>query len=308
MNAAVERLRKSSGAIAGSAVVAGAGWLLMSPSVRGRPFPRWLLWSSASLGAAIAANELAGKPVLPLRWSFLRMAVRTRHLLTEWQVGDGREAALADYVLSHARPGDVDDAIRVIDEFCRQRTWLINVGEEKGQILDRAVERVRPRRLLELGTYCGYSALRTARRMPPDARLVSVEFNPANADIARGILAHAGVDDRVTVVVGTLGDGGTTLRTLRDRHGFEEGSLDLVFVDHDKNAYVPDLQRILDRGWLHPGSVVVADNIIVPGAPEYRRYMRQHEGTLWRTTEHRAHVEYQSLLPDMVLESDYLGR
>ncbi|MCU1613910.1 MAG: O-methyltransferase [Frankiales bacterium] len=307
MNAGVERLRKSSGAIAGSAVVAGSRWLLMSPAVRGRRFPRWLLWSAASLGAAITANELAGKPVLPLRWSFLRMAVRTKHLLTEWQVGDGREAALADHVLSHARPGDVDDAIRVIDEFCRQRTWLINVGEEKGQILDRAIERVRPRRLLELGTYCGYSALRTARRMPPDARLVSVEFNPAK----RG---HRSGDPRPR-------QGRRSCQRRRGHLGrrrehpahaarsarFEEGSLDLVFVDHDKNAYVPDLQRILDRGWLHPGSVVVADNIIAPGAPEYRRYMRQHEGTLWRTTEHRAHVEYQSLLPDMVLESDYLG-
>jgi hypothetical protein len=40
------------------------------------------------------------------------MAVRMKHLTTEWQVGDGREAALADYVVSHARRGDVGDAIR----------------------------------------------------------------------------------------------------------------------------------------------------------------------------------------------------
>ncbi len=307
METAVEQLRKTAGTLAGSALVAGAGWLLRSPPSGRWRVPRWLLWSAASLGGAIAANELGGKPVPFLRWSFLRMVLGMKHLATEWQVGDGREAALADHVVAHARPGDVDDAIRVIDHFCRHRSYLINVGDEKGKILDGAVDRVRPRRILELGTYCGYSALRMARRMPPGAHLWSVELNPANADIARRILAHAGVDDRVTVVVGTLGDGGDTLRRLRDEHGFREGSLDLAFLDHDKNAYLPDLQRILDEGWLHPGSVVVADNIKVPGAPTYWRYMRDQEDTLWRTTEHRAHVEYQSLIRDVVLESEYLG-
>jgi predicted O-methyltransferase YrrM len=114
------------------------------------------------------------------------------------------------------------------------------------------------------GTYCGYSALRTARVMPTDAHLYSVEFNPANAEIARRIFAHAGIEDRVTVVVGTLGDDGQTLRTLRDEFAFTEGSLDLAFFDHDKDAYLSDLQLVLDEGWLHPGSVVVADNILVP--------------------------------------------
>jgi catechol O-methyltransferase len=170
------------------------------------------------------------------------------------------------------------------------------------------VDRIQPRHLLELGTYCGYSALRTARRMPAGARLHSVEFNPANADVARRILAHAGVDDRVTVVVGALGDGGETLHRLRYEHGFAEGSLDMVFLDHDKDAYLPDLERILGEGWLHPGSVVVADNVLFPGAPAYRSYMRDHDGTLWSTIEHRAHVEYQSLLKDLVLESEYLAR
>jgi catechol O-methyltransferase len=307
MDRVVENLRNRSGTIAGSALVAGAGWLLGSPKPRGRWVPRWLLWSAATLGVAINGNELSGKPVPFLRWSFLRMAVRMKHLTTDWQVGDGREAALADYVLTHARPGDIDDAIRVIDHFCRHHSFLINVGDEKGDILDRAVDRVRPCRLLELGTYCGYSALRMARRMPPDAHLYSVEFNPANADIARRIFAHAGVDDRVTVVIGTLGDGGNTLRRLREEHGLGKGALDLIFIDHDKDAYLPDLLRIQAEGWLRPGSVVVADNVKFPGAPAYRSYMSAHEGTLWRTAEHRAHVEYQSVIKDLVLESEYLG-
>ncbi len=307
MGAAVDRLRKLSGSIAGFTLFAGAAALLTPRARRRLGVPSWLLWLAASTGAAITVNELVGKPVPFLRWSVLTMMLRGRHLLREWQVGDGRETALEKYVVASARPGDVDDAIRVIDHFCRHVSYLINVGDEKGKILDNAVERTQPRRLLELGTYCGYSALRMARAMPRETRLYSVEFNTANAVIARRILAHAGVDDRVIVLVGTLGDGGETIRALKRECNFTPGSLDLVFLDHDKKAYLSDLELILAERWLHPGSVVVADNILVPGAPAYRAHMRDNSGTLWNTTEHRTHAEYQSMIKDVVLESDYLG-
>jgi catechol O-methyltransferase len=248
----------------------------------------------------------AWKRIPFLRWSFWRMALNMKHLLTEWQVGDGREARLADYVVARARRDDPADAIRVIDEYCYTQSFMINVGDEKGRILDEAVVRAKPERILELGTYCGYSALRMAVDAP-SARIVSIEFNPANAELARRILAHAGVGGRVTVVVGTLGDGGKTVDVLRMSHGFAPGSIDFAFIDHDKNAYLPDLQLMLREGWLRPGALVVADNVKVPGAPEYRAYMTQSQGKLWRTVEHETHVEYQSVIKDLVLVSEYLG-
>ena len=113
--------------------------------------------------------------------------------------------------------------------------------------------------------------------------------------------------ERVSVIVGTLGDGGETISTLEAEHGFRDGSLDFVFVDHDKDAYLPDLERILERSWLRAGAVVVADNVKFPGAPGYREHMREHEGRDWRTTEQETHVEYQTLIKDLVLESEYLG-
>ncbi|MFF0488567.1 O-methyltransferase [Nocardia sp. NPDC004068] len=242
-----------------------------------------------------------------LRWSYVRFLFGLRHMGANWQVGDGREQALADYVCAHARRHDIDDVIRTIDEFCYTKSYLINVGDEKGRILDRAVAAARPRRLLELGTYCGYSALRIARAMPADAVLYSIEFNPANAAVAQRIWDHAGIGDRVVVIVGTLGDGGRTLSALREEHEFISGSLDFVFLDHVKEEYLPDLHRILEQDWLRPGSVVVADNVKYPGAPEYRAFMRQHERVRWRTREHRTHAEYQKVLKDLVLESTYLG-
>jgi catechol O-methyltransferase len=252
--------------------------------------------------------EIGGRRLPFLRWSVLRMLLGGRNLTRNWQVGDGREEALAEYVVTHARQGDTEDVIRAIDEFCMNRSVMINVGDEKGEILDRAVRRCSPRLLLELGTYCGYSALRMARVMPAGARLCSIEFSEANAAIARRIWTHAGIGDEVTVVVGTLGDGGSTIERLRTEHGFGEGAVDFVFVDHDKAAYLPDLERILGERWLHPGSVVVADNVRFPGAPQYRAYLEAQEGKAWHTTEHDTHVEYQSLIKDLVLESEYLGK
>jgi catechol O-methyltransferase len=261
--------------------------------------------SEPSQGNRVA--ELGGKRLPFLRWSFLRMFLSLRKLTTEWQVGDGREEALARHVLANARAGDLDDVIRTIDEFCYRQSYMVNIGDEKGEILDAAVRRTSPQLTLELGTYCGYSALRIARTMPPGARLVSLEFNPANADIARRIWDHAGVGERLTVVVGTLGDGGETIDRLASEHGLAAGSLDLVFIDHDKAAYLQDLERIVACGWLHRGSVVVADNIKFPGAPAYREHMRAAEGKQWRSIEHSTHAEYQTLLKDIVLESDYVG-
>lgn len=234
------------------------------------------------------------------------MAFGMRSLRETWQVGDGREARLARFVAERARRGDPQDVIRVIDEFGHSESFLMNVGDEKGEILDAAIARAKPGLVLELGAYCGYSSLRMAVAAP-EARIVSIEFSAANAEIARSIHAHAGLGDRITIVVGSLGDGGKTLAALEAEQGLRAGGLDFVFIDHDKDAYLSDLERILARGWLHPGSVVVADNIKFPGAPAYRAYMQAQQGRLWHTVEHVSHVEYQSLLEDLVLESTLLA-
>ena len=237
------------------------------------------------------------------RWA--RLALGMPSFVRTGQIGDGRENACADFVEATAPRGDVDAALAAIDTFATREAMLVNVGVEKGALLDAAVRRADPALVVELGTYCGYSALRIARAAP-SARVLSVEFSAANAEVARRIWAHAGVADRVTCVVGTIGDGGRTLDALAGEHDVTAGSVDLLFIDQDKSAYLSDLLAIEERGWLHRGSIVVADNVRIPGAPGYRRHMREQQGTRWDTVEHKTHVEYQSLLPDLVLESEYL--
>ncbi len=269
--------------------------------------PGWLAWIALVLGAIFSIHEAIGKPLPFLRWSFVVMGLRMKHMLREWQIGDGREEAVAQHVIATAPAGDLDAAIAAIDAYAYQKKFLINVGDEKGKLLDAAVLRVQPKLVIEVGAYVGYSALRIARQLPPGGKLISIEFSPANAAICRRVIAHAGVADRVTFVDGTLGDGGKTLAHLATACGLIAGAVDLVFLDHDKDVYLSDLQLLLAQGWLHPGSVVVADNVGFPGAPAYRAYMTAEEGKRWQTRTHETHVEYQSVIKDLVLESTLLA-
>jgi len=224
----------------------------------------------------------------------------------EGEPTDGREQALLRYVQDNVTEGDLDGAIEAVDAFCYSRCVMMNVGEEKGAILEAAVRRASPQLTLELGTYCGYSALRIARALPPGGRVVSLERDPARAELAQELIAHAGAADRVEVVLGDLGAGGETLAEL-SRRGLGPRSVGFLFLDHAKDAYLRDLQLLLEAGLLAPGARILADNLRIPGSPRYLAYIRAQEGKLFRTTEHHVHLEYQRILPDLLCESVYLG-
>lgn len=72
-----------------------------------------------------------------------------------------------------------------------------------GCILDSVVSEVNPATVLELGTYCGYSTVRIASLLPPHAKLITLEFNPDYAAIARQVIAWAGLEEKVKPNVST---------------------------------------------------------------------------------------------------------
>lgn len=100
---------------------------------------------------------------------------------------------------------------------------------------------------------------------------------------------------------GQIGDGREAATSAYVEVNARAGDVD------DVRAYLPDLFAILDRNWLHRESIVVADNVRIPGAPKYRAYMREQQGKLFDTVEHKTHVGYQTMLSDFVLESEYLA-
>ena len=96
--------------------------------------PNWMGWSLASISGGLLLHELAGRPVPFLRLSFLRMALGVKTLMTEGQVGDGRESDVVEFVEKTAPVGDVDAAINAIDTFAYKQKFLINVGDKKGPV------------------------------------------------------------------------------------------------------------------------------------------------------------------------------
>ena len=80
---------------------------------------------------------------------------------------------------------------------------LINVASNQGKLLQLLTRLVGARRILEIGTLGGYSAIWMARALPPDGRLISLEVNPAHAEVARANIARAGLSDKVEVRLGS---------------------------------------------------------------------------------------------------------
>jgi predicted O-methyltransferase YrrM len=129
----------------------------------------------------------------------------------------------------------------------------IAVSAQQGKFLCLLAGAINARRILEIGTLGGFSAIWLARGAGPQGRVVTLEYEAKHAEVARENLQRAGVADRVEVMVGAALD---TLPTLR-------GPFDLVFIDADKEnnvAYVEWAVRLA-----RPGSVIVVDNVIRDG-------------------------------------------
>jgi predicted O-methyltransferase YrrM len=106
--------------------------------------------------------------------------------------------------------------------------------------------------VLEIGTLAGYSTINLARGVGRGGRVVTLEYEPKHAEVARENLQRAGVGDRVEVIVGAALD---TLPKLADRGE----TFDLIFIDADKENNVAYVEWAIRLG--APGSVIVVDNI-----------------------------------------------
>lgn len=129
----------------------------------------------------------------------------------------------------------------------------IEVSNDTGALLATLVRATGARRVLEVGTLFGYSAVWMARALPADGRLDTLELVDAHADFAEQLFADAGLQDRVRVHRGPAAD---TLATLA-------GPYDLAFIDADKAGYVAYLERALEL--VRPGGTIIADNVAWSG-------------------------------------------
>ena len=128
----------------------------------------------------------------------------------------------------------------------------IEVSAQHGKLLYLLATAMRAGRVLEIGTLAGYSTINLARAVGPGGRVVTLEYEPDHADVARANLARAGVEDRVEVIVGAALD---TLPRLAQR----AETFDLIFIDADKENNVAYVEWAIKLG--RAGSIIVVDNI-----------------------------------------------
>jgi predicted O-methyltransferase YrrM len=131
----------------------------------------------------------------------------------------------------------------------------IAVSAQQGKFLSILAGAIKARSVLEIGTLGGFSTIWLARGVGPDGRVLTLEYEPKHAEVARANIDRAGVGDRVEVVVGPA------LETLPS---VTQGPFDLVFIDADKENNAGYLEWAVRL--THPGSVIVVDNVIRDGS------------------------------------------
>ena len=166
-------------------------------------------------------------------------------------------ARIDDYIQNLFAPQDeaLEAAVRE-----SQRAGLpeIHVSPNEGKLLQLLAEMTGARRILEIGTLGGYSAINLARGMAEDGRLISLELDERHAEVARQNVERAGLAEKVEIRVG---DARELLSKVAES---DEGPFDLVFIDADKEGYPEYLEWALRLS--QPGSLILGDNTIWGGA------------------------------------------
>lgn len=155
----------------------------------------------------------------------------------------------------------------------------IQVAASEGKLLELLLRMVGAKKVVELGTLAGYSALRLARALPADGKVWTIEFDARHAEVAKEAIAKAGLTSKIEVCVGR---GVDVLPTL-ERHG----PFCAVFIDADKESY--DLYGRWAARHVRSGGLLLGDNSFLFGellgaTPRAEAMRRFHE-------EARAHFD-----------------
>ena len=144
---------------------------------------------------------------------------------------------------------------RRLEEETRANTTApgMMVGPLEGQLLGWLVRLSQARRILEIGTFTGYSSISMALALPDDGRITSLDVNEKTTAVARRYAEEAGVADRIDYRVGPALEALARL----------DGAWDLVFIDADKENYVNYYEAVLPK--LADGGFIVADNVLWSG-------------------------------------------
>src|SRR5215510_12948553 len=153
---------------------------------------------------------------------------------------------------------DEDEVLRAADRSIMEANMpAISVSANQGKFLQVLAQSCGAKRILEIGTLAGYSTIWMARALPKDGKLISLEFDPNHARVAKNNIERAGLGNVVDIRVGKAID------ILPQLHANNEGPFDMIFIDADKPPYTEYFQWSLKLS--RPGTLIVADNVIREG-------------------------------------------
>ena len=177
-----------------------------------------------------------------------------------------REFMTLHAVLCGAPPGDPDACMAAIERFAESRSlWLKITAWEKGTVVQEVARLTKPRLSVEIGAYVGYSAMNVARTVRHHGgKVASLEVDPLHVTLVRNMLEYAGLSDFVDVWTGYSFD---SIPHLLKKYG--PRSVDLVFMDQKGTRFHSDLALMEELNLLSDRAVILADNVLKPGAPLY---------------------------------------
>lgn len=178
-----------------------------------------------------------------------------------------KEVGTLHYILRNGKHQDVPVIHRAIEAFTReQELWLKLAGDEKGAVLDKVLAlQGKAKLVVEVGLYVGYSSTRMASQMRHwGGKVISMEVDPYHAAIARNTIEWAGLTDYIEI---WCGHSENLIPRLKER--LPEKSIDILFFDQQGTKMHLDLQRIVDFNMLSDTAIVVGDNVLRPGAPQF---------------------------------------
>jgi len=160
---------------------------------------------------------------------------------------------LDNYVLAH-----IDEEPKLLEKLSREtyvkilRPRMLS-GHLQGRILKMFVRMIRPRRVLEIGTFTGYSALCIAEGLPNDGIVYTIDINDELEDFTRSFFEKSPYGNKIKYL---LGDGLTIIPTINE-------SFDLVFIDADKREYLQYYHTVFEK--VSKGGFIIADNTLWDG-------------------------------------------
>ena len=173
--------------------------------------------------------------------------------------------SIEDYILSHIEP-EPEYLYRL---YRATNIYMLHgrmaSGHLQGRLLKMLVEMIRPKRILEVGTFSGYSAICMAEGLEADGRLYTFEINDEQEEFTRPWIEQSPVADKIEFIIGDA-------ITEAPKLGI---TFDLAFIDGDKRTYIETYEMVLSI--LRPGGFILADNTLWDGHVVDPAYDRDHQ-------------------------------